>query len=100
MAAFAYDAINAQGLESSGLIYAPDVSAAREQLQMRGLLAHALAERSTAGEGGPTSAFKKVKTKSLQVFARQFATMIAAGVSVVQALVASRSRPTTSIWPR
>src|SRR5262249_27985782 len=34
-----------------------------------------------------TSAFKKVKPKSLQVFARQFATMIAAGVSVVAALV-------------
>ena len=49
MAAFAYDAINAQGLEISGLIYAPDAGAAREQLQMRGLLAHALAERSPAG---------------------------------------------------
>ncbi len=87
MAAFAYDAINAQGLEISGLIHAQDASAAREQLQMRGLLAHALAERNPAGEGGATSPFKKVKTKSLQVFARQFATMIAAGVSVVQALV-------------
>ncbi len=31
--------------------------------------------------------FKKVKPKALQVFARQFATMIGAGVSVVQALV-------------
>ena len=40
MAAFAYDAINAQGLEISGVIHAPDVSAAREQLQTRGLLPH------------------------------------------------------------
>src|SRR4051812_8956952 len=87
MAAFAYDAINAQGLDISGVIHAPDVSAAREQLQMRGLLPHSVAERAAAGEGGPTSAFKKVKPKALQVFARQFATMIAAGVSVVQALV-------------
>src|SRR4051795_10369259 len=87
MAAFAYDAINSQGLDISGVIYAPDVSAAREQLQMRGLLPHSLAERAAAGERGATSAFKKVKPKSLQVFARQFATMIAAGVSVVQALV-------------
>src|SRR3954451_2215548 len=87
MAAFAYDAINAQGLEMSGLIHAPDVSAAREQLQMRGLLPHSLAERTAAGERGPASAFKKVKPKALQIFARQFATMIAAGVSVVQALV-------------
>jgi type IV pilus assembly protein PilC len=87
MAAFAYDAINAQGLESSGVIHAPDVSTAREQLQARGLLPHSLAERNAAGERGPGSAFKKVKPKALQVFARQFATMIGAGVSVVQALV-------------
>jgi type IV pilus assembly protein PilC len=87
MAAFAYNAINAQGLESSGVIHAPDVSAAREQLQTRGLLPHSLAERTAAGERGPGSAFKKVKPKALQVFARQFATMIGAGVSVVQALV-------------
>ena len=87
MAAFAYDAINAQGLEISGVIHAPDVSAAREQLQTRGLLPQSLAERNAAGERGPGSAFKKVKPKSLQVFARQFATMIGAGVSVVQALV-------------
>ena len=87
MAAFAYDAINAQGLESSGVIHAPDVSTAREQLQTRGLLPNSLAERNAAGERGRRTAFKKVKPKALQVFARQFATMIGAGVSVVQALV-------------
>ena len=87
MAAFAYDAINAQGLEISGVVHAPDLSAAREQLQMRGLLPQSLLERSAAGAEGARSVFKKVKPKSLQVFARQFATMIAAGVSVVQALV-------------
>src|SRR4051794_21910077 len=87
MAAFAYDAINAQGLEISGVVYAPDVSAAREQLQTRGLLPQSLAERAAAGQGGARGAFKKVKPKALQVFARQFATMIAAGVSVVAALV-------------
>ena len=87
MAAFTYDAINAQGLEISGVIHAPDVDAARDQLQTRGLLANSVAERSASGQRGPASAFKKVKPKSLQVFARQFATMIGAGVSVVQALV-------------
>src|ERR687887_255607 len=87
MAAFAYDAINAQGLELSGVIHAPDLSAAREQLQARGLLPQSLSERSAAGEAGAKSAFKKVKPKSLQIFARQLATMIEAGVSVVAALV-------------
>jgi type IV pilus assembly protein PilC len=87
MAAFAYDAINAQGLEYSGVIHAPDLSAARDQLHARGLMPHALSERAAAGQAGARTAFKKVKQKSLQVFARQFATMIAAGVSVVAALV-------------
>ena len=36
MAAFAFDAINAQGLEYSGVIHAADLGAAREQLQSRG----------------------------------------------------------------
>ena len=87
MAAFAYDAINAQGLELSGVVHAPDLAAAREQLQSRGLLPQSLAERSAAGAGDGRSRFKKIKPRSLQIFARQFATMIEAGVSVVAALV-------------
>jgi type IV pilus assembly protein PilC len=87
MAAFAYTAINAQGLELSGEIHAPDLTAAREQLQARGLLPHSLNERSASGQRGARSAFKKVKPKALQVFSRQLATMIEAGVSVVAALV-------------
>src|SRR2546428_116697 len=87
MAAFTYDAINAQGLELSGTVHAPDLNAAREQLQARGLLPHSLSERAAAGESGPRSAFKKVKPKSLQIFARQLATLIDAGVSIVAALV-------------
>jgi type IV pilus assembly protein PilC len=87
MAEFAYDAINAQGLLTSGVISAPDVGSAREQLQARGLLPSTLAEKAAAGEDSFGSMFKKVKPKSLQVFARQLATMIEAGVSVVAALV-------------
>ena len=87
MAAFTYDAINAQGLESSGVIHAPDTTTASELLQARGLLARSLSERAAAGEEGVRSRFKKVKPKALQIFARQLATMIEAGVSVVQALV-------------
>jgi type IV pilus assembly protein PilC len=86
MAAFAYDAINAQGLEHKGVIHAPDLSGAREQLQARGLLPQSLSEQAGASEGA-RQAFKKVKPKSLQIFARQLATMIEAGVSVVAALV-------------
>jgi type IV pilus assembly protein PilC len=86
VAAFTYEAINAQGLELTGILHAPDLSAAREQLQARGLLPQAIAEKTGASEGA-TARFKKVKPKSLQIFARQLATMIEAGVSVVSALV-------------
>jgi type IV pilus assembly protein PilC len=85
MAAFAYSAINALGVESTGELTAQDLGAAREQLRQRGLRPVALDE--VAAEGSSTGRRKKVKTRSLQVFSRQFATMIDAGLSVVQSLV-------------
>jgi len=87
VAAYAYTAINAEGFELSGELNAPDVEAAREQLRVRGLLAQILTEKPSAGEDGMRTAFKKIKPKSLQVFSRQFATMIEAGLNVVSALV-------------
>jgi type IV pilus assembly protein PilC len=87
MAAFAYSAINAQGFLSDGEIHAPTLDVAREQLRIRGLLAEKLEELPSAGEDGARTAFKKIKPKSLQIFSRQFATMIEAGLSVVAALV-------------
>src|SRR5207237_8252408 len=87
MAAYAYSAINAQGLEASGEINAPDPNAAREQLRIRGLLASRLEELPASGEEGVRTVFKKIKPKTLQIFSRQFATMIEAGLNVVSSLV-------------
>jgi type IV pilus assembly protein PilC len=87
MPAFSYTAIDAQGIELGGEISALNLEAAQEQLRLRGLLAQTLAERRASGEGGMRTVFKKVKPKSLQIFSRQFATMIEAGLSVVGALV-------------
>jgi type IV pilus assembly protein PilC len=87
MAAFAYSAINAQGLELAGQIHAADPRAAREQLRIRGLLARKLEELPASGEDSIRSVFKAVKPKSLQIFSRQFATMIDAGLNIVGALV-------------
>src|ERR671925_350356 len=84
MAAFAYSAINALGIESSGQLTAADLGQAREQLRQRGLRPVALNEVRVEGGSGRR---KKVKARSLQVFSRQFATMIDAGLSVVQSLV-------------
>jgi type IV pilus assembly protein PilC len=88
MPAFAYNAINAQGLVSSGEIQAPDLVGAREALRASGLLAQTLDQIASGDEASTKSrAFKKVKPKSLQIFSRQFATMIDAGLNVVTALV-------------
>jgi type IV pilus assembly protein PilC len=102
MAAYAYTAINAQGLELTGEVQAPTAAAAREQLRLQGLLAEMLRELPAGGgaaagsvdgagndevaEGGVGTAFKSIKPKALQVFSRQFATMISAGLNVVTAL--------------
>jgi type IV pilus assembly protein PilC len=90
MPSYAYSAINAQGATLSGEIQAADESSARDALRGNGLLAQWVKELS-----GPTGSSgsavlgrtKKVKAKSLQIFSRQFATMIEAGLSVVTALV-------------
>jgi type IV pilus assembly protein PilC len=87
MAGFAYSAISIDGLETVGEIHAPDLEAAREQLRIRGLLAHTLRELPASGEDGLRTTFKKIKPRSMQVFSRQFATMIEAGLNIVAALV-------------
>ena len=65
----------------------PDLDAAREQLRVRGLLAELLEELPASGEEGVRTVFKKIKPKTLQIFSRQFATMIEAGLNVVSSLV-------------
>ena len=84
MAAFAYNAINSLGVESVGQITAADRTSAREQLLQRGLRPVELNEVGAETSGGRR---KKVKQRSLQVFSRQFATMIDAGLNVVAALL-------------
>jgi type IV pilus assembly protein PilC len=85
MTAFAYTAINAQGLVSKGVLNAADPASAKDQLRQQGLLAQSLNEQKAAS--ATRARFAKIKPKSLQVFSRQFATLIQAGVSIVQALL-------------
>jgi type IV pilus assembly protein PilC len=87
MAAYTYSAINAEGLQMAGEVHAPDLDAAREQLRIRGLLAEFIKELPASGEEGARTVFKKIKPKTLQIFSRQFATMIEAGLNVVSSLV-------------
>ncbi|HEV2593030.1 MAG TPA: type II secretion system F family protein [Gaiellaceae bacterium] len=89
MAVYAYNAINAQGLELDGTLQAPDLAAALAQLRQHGLLAQKIDEIRDADTSGSASrgVFKAVKSKSLQIFSRQFATMIESGLNVVGALL-------------
>jgi type IV pilus assembly protein PilC len=99
MASYAYTAINAEGAEFDGVISAADLPAARELLRGRGLLARTLKEVSEgAGIGSTSISFGKVvKPKSLQIFSRQFATMIEAGLNVVGALVILENQTTDAV---
>jgi type IV pilus assembly protein PilC len=89
MPSFAYSAINAQGFELTGQVQAASAAAARDTLRGNGLLAQRIEELAPATRAGKTfmGIGEKVKPKSLQIFSRQFATMIEAGLSVVTALV-------------
>jgi type IV pilus assembly protein PilC len=99
MAAYAYSAINRQGVESAGVIHAADTNAARELLRNEGLLAQSLKEVNEGpGIGQTNISFGKViRPKSLQIFSRQFATMIEAGLNVVGALVILEGQTTDAV---
>ncbi len=92
MPSFSYSAINSQGSTLAGEIQATDLAAARDALRGQGLLAQFIEERKGASaesdaKSGMFGRVKKPKPKALQIFSRQFATMIEAGLSVVSALV-------------
>ena len=88
MAAFAYTAINVEGHVFDGMISAADLTGALEQLRGRGLLAEKIKELKGDADvaEGAAKGLSGVKAKSLQIFSRQFATMIEAGMNVVGSL--------------
>ena len=90
MATFTYDAINADGLNFDGTLTAADVTTALGMLRQQGLMPDRLEEvegGNTSAKKASAGAFKAVKPKSLQIFSRQFATMIEAGLNVIGSLV-------------
>ncbi len=90
MATFTYNAINAEGLAFDGTLTAADVTTALGLLRQQGLLPDRIEEiegGATNSKNASKKAFKGVKPKSLQIFSRQFATMIEAGLNVIGSLV-------------
>jgi type IV pilus assembly protein PilC len=87
VATYAYTAINAEGLAFEGTLTATDHDAALTLLHRQGLLPEQLDEVDDADAKKTTGVFKSVKPKALQIFSRQFATMIEAGLNVIGSLV-------------
>jgi type IV pilus assembly protein PilC len=83
---FNYSAINAQGVELRGELHAPDLEAARDLLRQRGLLPQRVDSAGKKLVSASNLLRRKVDTKALQIFSRQFATLIEAGVSIVTSL--------------
>jgi len=93
MAAYHYLALNREGTKIKGLIEADDERKAIAQLRPRGLTIISLKKNgnlfnSVRGKPGTgIRIFKpRIKSKDIIIFLRQFATLINAGLPVVQAL--------------
>lgn len=91
MARFAYTAKNAAGQTLQGEIEASNENEARVRLRAQQLIPLRLAaggrsSKPGAKKGPPSFLAPKVNTKDLQIFTRQFATLINAGIPVVDAL--------------
>ena len=77
------------------------LGAARDQLRSKGLLAQPLVETSDSVDAdGGHGLKKRVNPRSLQIFSRQFATMIEAGLSVVAALTILEEQTDDERLPR
>jgi type IV pilus assembly protein PilC len=90
VATFTYNAINADGLNFDGSLTAADLTTALGLLRQQGLMPDRIDEvvgDAASGKKASAGSFKAVKTKSLQIFSRQFATMIEAGLNVIGSLV-------------
>jgi len=90
MAQFKYTARNTAGKTIEGTIDAPVQRMAIEKLRNQRFTVMAVSEVKAAAGGGFASKFTflqgKVKSKDLVIFSRQLATLVSAGVPIVQGL--------------
>ena len=91
MPLFEYSALDARGRKRAGFVDAGTLSAARERLKADGFFVVSL-EDAAAGKDDPSSRelslFGRMSRKDLATTARQIATLLKAGLTLVQALEA------------
>ncbi len=87
MAAFSYQAIDAGGKTTKGIVEASNAAEARKALRTRHLMPVAVSP-TTQNPGTGTSLFRRerIPTKALTLLTRQLATLIGSGIGVEQAL--------------
>ena len=76
---FAWEGRDKRGARIKGRSLAPDEAALRADLRRQGIAPSRIRKQSTGTRGG------KVKPEDIAIFARQLATMLAAGIPLVQA---------------
>jgi type IV pilus assembly protein PilC len=87
MAQFTYKARDPKGQMVSGTMDADSELVVRNRLREKGFIATSIAAKSKGFNVKDLfDNFRKVKSKSLSVFSRQFSTMVSAGLSLVRAL--------------
>lgn len=88
MPIFKYVAKNAQGKKVEGSLEAADEASLASRLQQQKLTLQSASAQKREKKGGPTffQRLAGVSTKDLTIFSRQFATMINAGLPVLQCL--------------
>lgn len=86
MADFSYIAINKDGKEVKGSIQAESIPSARFKLKAEGMTPVTIKEQGLLDKDINLGFEKKVKSRDLSIFCRQFTSIINAGVPVVDAL--------------
>jgi type II secretion system protein F len=91
MPVFEYRALDAKGKNIKGIVDADSESLARSKLRSQGKFPVSISvsrsKRSTTGRGGQRlSVFERVKSEEISIMTRQLATLLGAGIPLVQAL--------------
>lgn len=84
MAVFNYKVVDKNGKNKKGTIEAPNRDGAEKKLRADGYAIMSLTEQNSPFSGGLIK--KKVKSKDLAVFCKQFSAVIRAGVTIISAL--------------
>ena len=85
MSTYVFKAIDLAGVKAKGEVEADSKQAVSDQLKSRGLIVLDIADKHSSREINLTF-FESVNATELAVFARQLATMISSGMSILRAL--------------